>query len=291
LVERDVLVEANSRLALSDSIAEVAGPPLAGVLVQALTAPIAIAFDAFSFLISATSLAWIRRPEPPPVSVPMGAPPAHVLSDILEGLRFSWRNPYLRAMLLCRMTGALFGGFHGAVYIIFAMGTLHLTPAILGLLIGVGGATSMVGALAAPRLVKRWGYGNSLIGAIAIGGCSMFLIPMAHGPVWMAAIFLAAAQLCDAIWPVYSINQIGIRQGVTPPHLLARVNSAAELSFRGVVPAGALVGGALAGIIGIRPTMLLSALGFSLSLLWLVFSPVRGLRLGGAEEHNLAVGS
>jgi predicted MFS family arabinose efflux permease len=212
-----------------------------------------------------------------------------LLREILEGLRFSWHNPYLRAMVLSRATGAFFGGFHMAVYIIFAMGTLHLTPAILGVLVAVGGVSSIVGALSAPRLVERWGYGNSLIGAIAIGGAANFLIPMAHGPVWLGAAFLAAAQVGDATWPVYSINQLGIRQSVTPPHLLGRVNSAAELTFRGVLPVGALAGGVLAGTIGIRPTMFLSASGFSLSLLWLVFSPVRGLRLSRAAVHNLAV--
>ncbi|MGO9262444.1 MAG: MFS transporter [Bryobacteraceae bacterium] len=301
LVEPDALLEANSRLALSESIAEVAGPPLAGVLVQTLTAPVAIAFDAFSFVISAASLGWIRQPEPGPKGTPErtpkgapvsgseGTPRSHILHEILEGLRFSWHNPYLRAMVLCRATGAFFAGFHMAVYIIFAMGTLHLTPAVLGVLVAVGGASSIVGALAAPRLVERWGYGNSLIGAIAIGGAANFFIPMAHGPVWLGAAFLAAAQVGDATWPVYSINQLGIRQSVTPPHLLGRVNSAAELTFRGVLPVGALAGGVLAGTIGIRPTMLLSASGFSLSLLWLVFSPVRGLRLPRAAVHNLAV--
>jgi MFS family permease len=291
LVERDALLEANSRLALSESIAEVAGPPLAGVLVQVLTAPIAIAFDAVSFLISAASLGWIRRPEPGPKGssavTQEGTPPPHILREILEGLSFSWHNPYLRSLVLSSATGALFMGFQMAVYIVFAMGTLHLTPAILGVLVAVGGVSSIVGSLAAPRLVARWGNGNSLIGAIAINGAAAFLIPMAHGPVWLAAAFLAAAQIGDAAWPVYSINQLSIRQRVAPPHLLARVNSAAQLTFRGVLPVGALAGGVLASTIGIRPTMFLSASGYSLSLLWLVFSPVRGMRLTSTAQYNL----
>ena len=287
LVDSQALLKANSQLALTESMAEVAGPPLAGVLVQTLTAPIAIAFDAVSFLISAASLAWIRRPEPP--VRPSHEARQHILREILEGLRFSWCNPYLRAMVLSSTTGAFFMGFQMAVYIIFAMGTLHLTPAILGLLIAVGGASSMAGALAAPRLVERWGYGNSLIGATVLAGAAAFLIPMAHGPVWMAAVYLAAAQAGDATWPVYHTNQLGIRQTVTPSHLLARANAAAHLTFRGVLPVGALVGGALAGAIGIRPTMFLSASGFSLSVLWLVFSPVRGLRLPRAATANLTM--
>jgi hypothetical protein len=108
---------------------------------------------------------------------------------------------------------------------------------------------------------------------------------MAHGSPWIAAAFLTAAQAGDASWPIFQINDTGIRQTVTPSRLLGRVNSARELTFGGVLPVGALAGGVLAGIIGIRPTMLVSASGFSLSLLWLVFSPVRGLRLGAASSE------
>jgi MFS family permease len=289
LVANDALVESNSRLALSESIAEVAGPPLAGVLVQTLTAPIAIAFDAISFVISAASLVWIRRPEPVPApATPVGGQ-SHILREISEGLRFSWTNRYLRAMLLASATSAFFGGFQMALYIVFAMGTLHLTPAILGSLIAIGGITSTVGAVAAPRLVDRWGSGNSLIGAIATAGAAALLIPMAHGPLWVAAAFLGVAQVGDAAWPVLNINQLSIRQHVTPAHLLGRVNSAAQLMFRGVLPIGALVGGALAGVIGIRPAMIVSASGFSLSVLWLVFSPVRGFRLSRAAAANLTM--
>jgi predicted MFS family arabinose efflux permease len=275
LVDAGALVEANSRLALSESIAEVAGPPLTGVLVQTLTAPIAIAFDALSFLVSVASLLWIRRPEPKPV--PHAQP--RIVAEIVEGLRFSWSDGRLRAMLLSNLTGALFIGFHGAVYIIFAMHTLRLTPAVLGLLVAVGGVSSVLGSLIAPRLIRAWGYGNSLIAAAALCGVAAFIIPMAHGSVWTAAAFLAAAQAGDAAWPIREINQLGIRQSIAPPHLLARVNSATHLTFRGVLPVGALAGGLLAGFIGIRPTMLISAAGFSFSILWLIFSPVRGLRL------------
>jgi predicted MFS family arabinose efflux permease len=286
LVEGDALLQANSRLALSESIAEVCGPPLAGVLVQTLTAPIAIAFDAVSFLFSAVSLVWIRRPEPLPAP---SSGQSHILREILEGLRFSWTNRHLRAMLLASATGAFFGGFQMALYIVFAMGTLHLTPAILGALIAIGGITSTVGALAAPRLVERWGYGNSLIAAIATAGAAALLIPMAHGPLWVAAAFLGVAQAGDAAWPVLNINQLSIRQHVTPAHLLGRVNSAAQLMFRGVLPIGALAGGGLAGVIGIRPAMVVSASGFSLSVLWLVFSPVRGLRLTRVAAANVTM--
>jgi len=282
----DELVKANSRLALSESMAEVIGPGLTGALVQALTAPIAIAFDAFSFLVSAASLWWIGSPEAPP-SAPEGPRrQPHILREILEGLRFSWSNPYLRPLLLSSGTAFFFGGFQSALYILFAIKALRLTPALLGVLISVGGASAVLGTLAAPRVIRRWGSGNSLIGAMALDGAAMFLIPLAHGPVWLAAAFLAAAQAGDAGWPIFNVNHRSIRQSVAPPHLLARVNSAAHLMSHAAIPIGALAGGALAGAIGMRPTMFLAAAGFSLSVLWLVFSPARGLRLEKSPLHS-----
>src|SRR3954462_14141213 len=97
LVERENIVQANAKLALSESVAEVSGPGIAGFLVTALTAPVAILFDALSFLVSAASIALVRKPEPPPA--PRKAD-EHIGREIAEGLRFSWRNPYLRAMAL-----------------------------------------------------------------------------------------------------------------------------------------------------------------------------------------------
>src|SRR5947209_9116062 len=97
LVERENLVQANAKLALSESVAEVSGPGIAGFLVTALTAPIAILFDAVSFVVSAVSIALVHTPEPPPA--PRKAD-AHIGREVVEGLRFSWHNPYLRAIAL-----------------------------------------------------------------------------------------------------------------------------------------------------------------------------------------------
>jgi predicted MFS family arabinose efflux permease len=274
LVERENILQANARLALSESVAEVSGPGLAGFLVQVLTAPIAIAFDAASFLVSAVSVAAVRKPEP----APERSPEQHMGREIAEGLRTSWRDPYLRAMALRSGQGAFCMGFFGSLYMLFTVGVLHISPATIGVIVALGGAFAIAGTAAAERLVRRFGIGPTFIGAAVFSGCTAFLHPLAHGSVALCCAFLAAGQIGDFAWPALNITETSLRQAVAPPHVLGRVNSAMNLLFNGIIPLGAFAGGALAGMIGVRATMLLGAGGYLLSTLWLVFSPVRHLR-------------
>ncbi len=274
LVSAENILEGNSKMALSESVAGVVGPGLTGVLIQALTAPIAILFDAISFLGSALSLLLIRKPEPPPVSV--AAP--HMGREIMEGLRVSWHDPILRTLLVRSATAALCLGFGGSLYILFAVRELKIGAVLLGAIISVGGFSELFGALAAERLVQRFGFGTTIIGSALLIGVAGLLPPLAHGSVALCAVFLAIAQLGDMAWSIYNINVLTLRQAVAPSHLLGRVNSAAHLMFRGVLPLGALLGGAVAEWVGLRGAMFAGAAGFLLSTLWLVFSPIRRLR-------------
>jgi predicted MFS family arabinose efflux permease len=274
LVSPENLLEGNSKLTLSESIAGVVGPGLTGVLIQALTAPIAILFDAASFVCSALSVWLIRTPEPRPK--PSGTP--HIGREIVEGLRASWRQPILRTLLLRSATAAIFLGFGGSLYILFAVRELRIDAVLLGAVIAVGGCSGVFGALAAERLVRRFGFGRTLIGAALMTGIAGLLPPLAHGPAPACAAILAVAQMGDMGWSIYEINELTLRQAVAPSHVLGRVNSAAHLTFRGVLPVGALAGGALAETIGLRGAMFVGAAGFLLSTLWLVFSPIRRLQ-------------
>lgn len=273
LVDAENILEGNSKMTLSESIAGVVGPGLTGVLVQAMTAPLAILFDAISFVCSAISVWLIRKPEPRPK--PRAAP--HMGREIMEGLRASWHDQVLRTLLLRSGTSAIFVGFGGSLYILFAVRELRLNAVLLGTVIAVGGCSSVFGALTAERLVRRLGFGRTLIGAALLIGVAGLLPPLAHGPVAVCAAMLAVAQLGDMAWSFYSINELTLRQAIAPSHLLGRVNSAAHLMFRGVLPVGALLGGALAERIGLRATMFVSAGGCLLSTLWLIFSPIRGM--------------
>jgi predicted MFS family arabinose efflux permease len=142
----------------------------------------------------------------------------------------------------------------------------------------VGGCSGVFGALTAERLVRRFGFGWTLIGAALLAGLASLLPPLAHGSVALCAAILAVAQLGDMAWSIYGINALTLRQAVAPAHVLGRVNSAAHLVLQGVLPAGALAGGALAEAIGLRAAMFVGAGGFLLSTLWLICSPIRRLK-------------
>ncbi len=275
LVEREHIVEGNSRLALSDATAEVLGPGVAGALIQALTAPVAIAFDALSFLVSAFSVWLIRKPEPAGAST---AGRQHLVLEIREGLRLLASDARLRDTALAAGTLSLFGSFFGALYDIYAIRVLGMGPALLGFVIGVGGIGSLAGSVLAGRVVRRLGLGRTFVGMLLLLGFSSLLTPLAAGPLWQATAFMSLSQLGDVFRTIYFINDVSLRQAITPDHLLGRVNASTQLLVEGVGPLGAVLGGVLGEQLGVRSTLFIAALGPFLACLWLLASPVRALR-------------
>jgi Na+/melibiose symporter-like transporter len=275
LVERDELLEGNSKLAQSSAIAEIAGPGLTGVLVQLITAPIAILFDALSFLASAFSVCTIRKPEPP-------VPPAsvhHWTQETVAGLRFVFGHPLLRPTACFSACAFFCFGAMGTLYVLYAIRTLSLPPVALGLAIATGGGGSMLGATFGPRIGRALGLGRTFIVSIAVVVCSQTLIVLAHGPVSLALAFLVAQQLMgDAAFTTFNIHEVALRQSVAPGPVLGRVNAAMQLLTRGIYPLGALAAGVLAQNIGIRATLAAGVSGVALSMLWLIASPLRRVR-------------
>jgi predicted MFS family arabinose efflux permease len=275
LVASKQIVDANSKLSLSGSTAEVLGPGLAGVLVQTLTAPVAVLFDALSFLVSAASIVWITKPEPPPA-------PAHerqsLTHEIAEGLRTLVHHPLLRVTAIAAALLAFFGNFFGALYTLFAVQYLGMNALLLGLTVGVGGVSSVIGSLITQPIVRRLGIGPTMIVMLIPLGATMMAIPLAPQPVAMAALFLGAAQFGDMFRTIYFINDISLRQAVTPKRLLGRVNAGTQVLIAAVAPLGALVGGYLGEHIGVRETFYLSAFGPLLACVLLFASPLRHLK-------------
>lgn len=277
VVPAEQLIEGNSKLGASDSLAEIAGPSLAGGLVQWLSAPFALAIDAATFIFSALSLAAIRAREPQPL------PPVQrqrIMGEIVEGLRYVLRHPLLRALGGTMATFTFFGNFIGTLYFLYISNTLHIPPAAVGILIGLGGVGAFVGALLAGPLVRRLGLGKTLIASMTFYGCTGLTIPLAGGSTPVAVGMLAAGQLIgDVAISVYLINDISLRQSAIPSSLLGRANASMQVLERGIGPAGALLAGILGGsaLLGLRGTILIGVLGVIISSLWLVFSPVRTL--------------
>ena len=263
LVDRDHVMEGNSKLALSSSIAEIAGPGLTGVLVQLLTAPMAILFDALSFLGSAVTVWLIRKPEPAHDSG--SADDLHNWEELTTGMRVLAQSPIRRAIAGHSATAGFFGGFFASLYVLFAIQTLHLSAALMGMVIALGGVGNMIGAALAPRLAQKWGVGGTLIGSTLLMGTASIMIPLAHGSVVAATAFLVVAQVGDICWPVFHVGELSLRQIITPDRLLGRVNAAMQMLSRGLLPLGALCGGLLAEVVGVRPTLTVGAAGLLLS--------------------------
>jgi len=274
LVERENLLEGNSKLAMSSSVAEIAGPSLTGLLVQLITAPIAILFDAISFLISAASLILIRKPEPSypaPVSTP----------HPIAGLRFIFSHPLLKPLACFSITMFFSMGFLGPLYVLYAVRDLHIAPSELGIAIGMGGVGSLAGAALAPSIGRRFGLGHTFIGSVLAMAGAYALIPLAQGPRPMPMLFLMLQQLVgDFAFSTYLVNQLTLRQSEAPEEMLGRVNAAMQLMTRGVFPISAVVGGVLAGVIGIRQTLTIAVAGVFLATFWLILSPLRKLGTG-----------
>jgi|SRR5579859_4375017 len=276
LVRREELLEGNSKLQASNSVAEVAGFGLAGVLVQALTAPVAILTDALSFLVSAFSVALIRKREPPSAAT---GEQANAWREIGQGIRLLLSNPILRAIAGTSGTFNLFRNMFGVVIMLYFLRELHLQPVILGPLFAIGGVSAFLGAVLAERLTRRWGLGHTLIGALLVDGFLSLLIPLAGGPLLLVLVLLATPQLFgDGAATIYEINQISLVQAMTPDRWQGRINGTLRFIEWAAMLLGLLVGGVLGQTIGLRATLFVAAVGGLLSALWLLFSPARRLR-------------
>ena len=276
IVPRDRLVDGNGKLALSRTAAEVVGPGLAGWLVGALSAPVALALDALSYLGSALLIARIRAAEVLPPR-PTAAP--RIWREIAAGLRVVAADPRLRAVAGCRALLEFFNAMLEAVFVLFLARSLGLGPALIGAVFAVGSAGFLVGSLLPDRLARRLGFGRATTLALLLVGGGDLLVPLAA--VYPAAVvpLLVAAQLLFGLGlTVFNVNQVSLRQAVVPPHLQGRATATLRVLAAGPIPLGALLGGLLGQTLGLRDTLLLAAAGELLAALWLWRSPFRSLR-------------
>lgn len=276
LVERHQLVAANSRLSTSDALAEIGGPAVAGVLIQIISAPFAIIFDALTFLFSAACAATIRKPEPPP---PPNEGGRSVLREMAEGIHTVATHPILRVLAITLAVRTFFGNFFGVLYDIYGIRELGMSPGLLGVTIACGGIGALVGALVASRLQKRFGLGKVLIGSTVLGVPFGFLTPLASGSLEQATIMLMISQVVgDCLMMIYLINALSLQQIVVPNRLLGRANASVGFLTEGIAPIGAVVAGVLGTSLGARSTLLIAVIGGLALALWFARSPIRHLR-------------
>jgi hypothetical protein len=277
------LVDGNSKLTASTSVAQVAGPSLGGTLISVLTAPIAVGVDACTFLLSAVCHAALKVEEPAPAR---GADSRRgewgkMWGEVLEGLRVVRGNVYMRT---CAGSAGVFNFFAGialAVYVLYVTRELGVGAPLLGLLYAIGGIGGVLGAVIAAPLVRRAGFGVATVGAACVVGVGWLPAAFAGAPPGAPAgviPLLALAHFLRGVGQtVYGINSVSLRQAAVSDHLQGRVAGTLRVIFLGTAPLGSLAGGLLGERIGLWPTLTIGAAGALLGTLWMALSPVRRL--------------
>jgi MFS family permease len=278
IVERDELVEGNSKLELSRAASSVAGPTVAGFLIEFIRAPFAILFDAISYLGAALFIGLIRRDESGPVPHdPESGKRPSMWQEARAGIGYVFASPYLRSIAACTGTLNMFGNIGGVILILYIVETLGLSPGTIGLIFALGNIGVLLGALGGGRMAKAIGLGPTIVVTAALAGVAFIFIPIApkDDPFW----FLVAGGIVGGFSAVaYNVNQVGLRQAITPDRMLGRMNATMRLIVWGTIPIGATIGGILGATIGLESALWVSAIGSLLGVLPVLLSPVRTLR-------------
>jgi MFS family permease len=273
LVGRANLVEGNSKLEAVRGVTEIAGPTIAGVIIQALTAPVAVAVDGVSFIGSALFVGLIRKRE----ERPERKPDASLFREVVEGLRFVLGNRLLRAIATCTGSSNLFSSISGAMLIVLLAARLRLSPITIGIFFSFSSAGGLVAAFTATRIAKWLGQGPTIWISLAVTAPFGLLVPIAQRGwlLWAAAIGMGIAWFGGV---TYNITQVSFRQGLTPERLLGRMNATMRFLVWGTMPLGGLIGGLLGQYVGVRPTLWIGAVGHILAVLPVFLSPLRSMR-------------
>ena len=275
LVERQQLIDGNAKLEVSRTAAQLGGPGLAGLVINALRAPAAIAFDAVSFVGSALFIFSIRREQRKPARD--HASP-RMREELREGLRYVLRHPFLKNIAACTALFNFFGNMGFAVLLVFARRQLGLSPLAIGLALTLSNIGPLLAAFNAHRISSRLGVGRTIILASILGGPTFLVVPFApHGNA--ALTFLIPTFVVGGLANViYNVTQVSLRQAITPERIQGRMNSVMRFIVWGTIPLGSFLGGVLASTIGVRDTLIVGGIGTCIPFLPVLFSPVRGIR-------------
>lgn len=271
VVPRESYVEGQSLSNGARAFSYVAGPSAGGVLVQALTAPIALVLDACSYVLSALFLRSIAPEEPPTEQAARG----HVLS----GLRFINRSPMVRSSLLATATLNFFNFIFWALFVLYATRELDVPAGTLGLVLGAGAVGGLVGSVVTGRISRRIGIGPAFLVGCVVFPLPLVLVPLAEGPRWLIVALLFLAEFGSGLGVMMlDISAGAIFAAIIPDRMRSRVSGAYSFVNYGVRPLGSLVGGALGSTIGLRPTLWIGTVGALAGVLWLLPSPIPRLR-------------
>jgi MFS family permease len=271
VVERDDYVNASSLLAGSRAFSFVAGPTLGGLLVQILKAPITLLVDAVSYLLSAGFLLSISPEEPPTEKAERG--------HVAAGLRFVLDNPIMRPSLLATATINLFNFMFWALFVLYAVRELHVRAGTLGLVLGAGAVGGVIGSIVTPRLSRAIGIGPAFLLGCIVFPVPLLLVPLADGPMWLVLAMLFLAEFGSGLGVmILDISAGSFFAALIPARLRSRVSGAYTVVNYGIRPIGSLIGGYLGSTLGLRPALWIATVGAIAGFLWLIPSPVPGMR-------------
>ncbi len=279
LVDPSDLLWANSRLQATSAGAQLGGPALGGVIVQLLTAPMALLGNALSFIVSVATLGAIGLPEP----VPAAEATPHPLADVWEGLQFTYANRYLRSLIAVSASYNLFNEWILTLYVLYAVHSLHLSPAEIGLSFSGSAVGAFVGAAICKPAIERFGLGASFVAAVAIECLAALIIPLSPSSHAVALpLLIVAFGLMDFGATLSSVAALSVRQSLTPNDRLGRMTASYRVVAYGCIPLGAALGGLSGQWLGLRSGLLLGALALLSTIGWAAFSPLS--RLGSIED-------
>lgn len=273
LVGSEHLVEGNSKLQASQSVARVAGPGVGGVLIGWLKPVGVLWFSALGYLWSAFWVWRIRADE----TVEEDARSRSLVRDISEGLRFVFGHRLLRSITMTTAISNLFSSAAFAVMIVYLARTLQLSSSVIGLLFMCGAIGGVFGAVMTKHLGRVIGQGPLLWISILVSGLLLFVPPTIHrdGAIWLFAVTFVALDVCVV---VYNITQVSFRQTLCPPRLLGRMNATVRFVVWGTMPFGAFAGGLIGEHFGIRAALYVGACGGLCAFLPIFLSPLRSMR-------------
>ncbi len=271
LVERDDYVEGNSLLAGSRAFSFVAGPSVGGILVQLLKAPYALLVDSISYLFSVGFLASIDPEEPETETAERG--------HVVAGVRYIVTSSVMRSSLLATATINLFNFVFHALFILYAVRSLHVRPGTLGIVLGAGAVGGLIGSVVTSRLGRRLGIGPTYILGCILFPVPLVLVPLAGGPYWLILAMLFLAEFGAGLGVmILDISAGSIFAALVPHRLRSRVSGAYMVVNMGVRPIGSLIGGFLGTAIGLQTTLWIGVVGATAGFLWLLPSPIPKMR-------------
>jgi MFS family permease len=276
LVGRSQLVEGNGKLDTSRSGAQLFGPGLAGYAISLLTAPIAVLADSISYFASAAFVFGIRKHEPEPEPHPSGETPS-MRRDAMEGLRYVVGHPYLRWIATCTGTSNFFTNVTFSVFLYYAFRELDMSETTVGLIFSFGASGFLLGAVTANKIAQRIGVGRTILGSTLVFGVAGIFVPIA--PPDVAFPFFVASMFLGGLGSlIYNINQVSLRQAITPHRLQGRMNASMRFIVWGTIPIGQLVGGAIGSVFGLSTALWIGAIGGLISFVPIAVSTVPGIK-------------